>query len=124
MTPKEALVFFKTRQNLAASLGVNPVTVFYWIKKGFIPIKAQKNIEKITRKKLKISSDLVTLAQIEKFGKNSTKILKISPSTVRKWKRAGYIPFATQRRIYATVKRQEQKYASTIASVEKKKGSD
>lgn len=119
MTPTEALAFFKSRQNLAKALDINPVTIYYWIKKDYIPLKAQKKIEQISRKKLKASSELVTLDQIENLGKNSHKIIKFAEVTIRKWKRNGFIPFVTQRKIYATVKRQEQKNAN--ASVGKKK---
>lgn len=121
MTPKEAIQFFKTRDKLAKLLDIDPVTIWYWLKNGVIPFRAQKKIHGLSKGKLTVSEALITLDQIEQLGAESHKIIQVNRRTLVRWKKQQYIPYLSQKRIYPLIKKQEKKNANAFLREKRKK---
>lgn len=45
--------FFGSAKNIVSALGIKRITFYSWVSRGFIPFKQQKNIELLTKGKLK-----------------------------------------------------------------------
>jgi len=56
MKPQDVKDYYVTWANAMRSLGLGITTYQHWVKMGYISIKAQRNIHKITKGKLKSDS--------------------------------------------------------------------
>lgn len=62
MTPAEVKSYYCSTRNFANLTGMTANTLSNWLRWGYIPVSAQKKIEKLTKGKLK--TDLAKEAQI------------------------------------------------------------